>query len=136
MGAVAVVAVAAVGLAGCTGSGSSGSCVSPSISLSSDELRPGERVTVVGDAFVHGCADTSAVVDGVVVRGEPQSPATGLAVVWGQGGRTETLATVDADARGQFSVAVTVPADAQEGPATLRVEPADDALLVVVAPSG
>lgn len=120
--------------AGAGGADVAASCAAPSLELSRRTVEPGETVDVVGTAFLHGCADVSTVVDGTAVSLETTMPMTTLEVVWLQEGRRTVLASVDADpAAGDFRLAVTVPADADPGPATLRVSPAEDVTVTVTA---
>ena len=107
-------------------------CAAPALEVSKRTVEPGEAVEVVGTAFLHGCPDQGAVVDGTTVALETTAPMTTLEVVWLQNGRRTVLASVDADAAaGGFRLAVTVPADAKAGSATLRVAPAEEVRFTV-----
>jgi hypothetical protein len=110
------------------------SCAAPELTVSRSTVEAGQTVEIVGTAFLHGCADAGAVVDGTAVSLETTAPMTTLEVIWIQAGRRTVLASVDADATGGgFRLAVTVPADAVAGPAALRVSPAEDVAIAVTA---
>jgi len=126
-----------VPLAGCdsgaigdSGAGASAACAGPATEVSPTTAHPGDTLTVVSkyQFDVSGddeCPDTGR-------SPVTWTPRTGLEVTWQQENRTATLATGDADADGELTTVVTVPADALPGSATIVVDHAEPATIEVV----
>jgi hypothetical protein len=90
----------------------------PVLSVTEKTGEPGAKVTVTGKYFVGVCNDVRVPGD---VR--PISlPAKGVTIYIVQGDRRQEVARVDANEKNEFSVVVTIPADAAPGPATLLAE--------------
>lgn len=126
-----------VSLAGCdsgasSDSGVSGSaaCAAPATEVSATTAHPGDTLTVVS----HDQLDVSGDDECPDTGRSPVTwtPRNGLEVTWQQENRTATLATGDADANGELTTVVTVPADALPGPATIVVDHAEPATIEVV----
>lgn len=94
-------------------------CVGPRIAVSPRSAAPGAAVTVHGEGFGDNCYDTGSPPPGQGVLGNPLAD---IEITFVQDSTT-VLATVDADAEYEFTVEVTVPADAAPGPATFTTDP-------------
>ncbi|MFE7404737.1 hypothetical protein [Isoptericola sp. NPDC057559] len=133
--ALALPAVLTVALlaAGCapTGTSAGASCAAPAVDVEDGALTAGGAVRLAGTAFVEGCADFQGVSDGEPLPAESTAPMSDLAVRWVQGTHDVELATVDADAHGEWSAVVMVPDDAAPGDAVIRVAPAADVAVTV-----
>ena len=90
------------------GAGATG-CPSPSLEAEPARAAPGAKFRLRGSGFSSGCDE---------IR-----PAQGVRVTFRQGGKTWTLATVDADRNLTFDAALRVPVGAEPGRATLRATP-------------
>ncbi|MBT0993871.1 hypothetical protein KIN34_06170 [Cellulomonas sp. DKR-3] len=120
------------GAADADAAGAAASCEAPQVELSRRTVEAGQAVDVVGTAFLHGCDDAGTAADDAASAARTPVAMTTLEVVWLQDGRRTVLASVDADPdAGTFRIAVTVPADAAAGPATVRVAPAEDVRVTV-----
>lgn len=106
----------------------SADCSGPSLSVIPTSAGAGQAVTIHGQYFGTNCYDTGPPPPGQGFLGEP---ATGVGVYFGQGESTTPLTTVDADADYEFSVEVTVPADAVPGTAYFATDAPD--LITTVA---
>lgn len=84
----------------------SADCASPSITVSPEQARPGDRVTISGAAFGTACHDM-----GPSTLPPLGDPAADVDLVLHDGAVTLTLATVDADADYAIEERVTVPRD-------------------------
>lgn len=73
---------------------------------------PGEAFRVRGEAFGNACDDVGPLLD----RSEPLED---VRIVFRQGSREWTLATVDADRQKSFDVRVRVPVGTETGRATV-----------------
>ena len=118
----------------------SGSCVGPvlAVGASVDAAHPpttggvlqrGQIVTVTGEWFHSGCADTYSSGPGCsrtpAVPDDPEAPLTDVELTLHQGSRTWVLDTADATGD-HYTVRWSgrLPADAKPGPAELRAESA------------
>ncbi|WP_143426998.1 hypothetical protein [Georgenia soli] len=91
-------------------------CVAPHVSVEPAVARPGDEVTVRGVAMVDGCADAISVDEhGNQTPNETQSPIGSIDVILRTGEFDIVLATVDADANGEFEVTVVVPEGTPSG---------------------
>ena len=121
---VPALAVLALAVQGCGGASSgSASCAPPQVEASPASVSPGSTVLVTGRYFVDGCDDQG--------RGEVTPALRDQPVVWSQGDTSVPVDRVDADARGELSVQIRVPATATAGPASLTVGTAVPIPLVV-----
>lgn len=111
--------------------GTAAACAAPTITASATSADPGATLQLSGTGFLTGCRDTSEVDNGTLAPQENLSPLTDLVVRWEQGDALQELATVDADAQGEWSTTVTIPAQAVPGDATLRVDPAGTLTITV-----
>jgi hypothetical protein len=87
-------------------------------------------VTITGQYFGDGCADTGTLPAGAGPLGQP---LTGLVIVIDQADREYVVATGSADDRYEFAVDVVVPAGLQPGQATVSIV-AGDARMEVPTP--
>jgi len=106
------------------------SCVAPTARLRPSRVTRGATLTITGQYFGDGCADTGTVAPGAGALGEP---LTGLVIAIDQADREYIVATGSADDRYEFSVDVVVPAGLQPGQATVSVV-AGDARMEVPTP--
>lgn len=120
--ALVIVATAACG-GGDGGTSSAGGCAAPLIVVEPTTARAGDEVTVTGEGMFKGCADHISVnVDTGETHSEEVRPlrAVELRLV-PVDGEPEILTTVTADAKGEFTVTVTVPDTVPEGTATVEI---------------
>jgi hypothetical protein len=88
-------------------------CLPSTIALYPITARPGDRFTVVGNGFIAECNDVIVCNAGGCPSPSPTEPATRIRILFQQGGRTRTIATVDAGGDYAFRVGLTVPANAR-----------------------
>lgn len=98
----------------------SADCGGPQITVSPNSAAAGATVTVHGQAFGDNCYDTGPPPAGQGVLG---NPLTGVEIGFVQHDIATVLATVDADDEYQFTVEVTIPADAEPGQAAFTATP-------------
>lgn len=98
----------------------SADCSGPHITVSPSRALPGATVNIQGQAFGDSCYDTGPPPAG---QGALGTPLTDVEIGFVQDGVTTVVATVDADNEYQFSVDVTVPADAEPGQAAFTAIP-------------
>jgi hypothetical protein len=80
-----------------------------SLSLSPAQVKAGQRITVVGSAFICNAVSTGG-----------EAPLTHIAVTFVQGSVSQTVAAIDTGSQDPFKVVVTVPADARAGSAFIE----------------
>jgi hypothetical protein len=97
---------------GCTAGSGEAICVGPMLEAKPGRGAPGEAFRVHGEAFASGCNDTPN-------QPEKVGPIRNVRLVFRQGSQEWELATVDADRRCFFDVAVRVPPEAETGRATV-----------------
>ncbi len=90
------------------------SCAVPGYEVSPATVAPGGELTVTGTGWGTACNDVGPLPEGVRILG---APATGIELSVQQLGRTWLVGTVDADDEYRFGTTVTVPIDAEPGPA-------------------
>jgi hypothetical protein len=112
---------------GCTGSSASaGAWPQPRTVASPTQAAPGQVVTVAGDGLWDDCDDTGRHLE--------LHPLRDLAVIFEQETVSELARTDAAGARARAEVAVTIPATAAPGPATIRIHPASAAHVTITRP--
>lgn len=94
-----------------------GTCIEPSITLSSASGAAGQKVTVTGRSFYETCNDV-----GFNGPPPPMVPAKKIRIYFVQGDRKQELGVVDANANFEFSISVTVPANAAIGASSFLAE--------------
>jgi hypothetical protein len=110
-------------------------CAAPIVTVRPGRGAPGSGITVSGENFSPECNDTIACVVGQPCPTlAPNRPQRGITVQFVQREQTWTLATVDAQPDLTFSVATTVPSDAQRGPAEVVAAPAQPVKFEVGGP--
>ncbi|TDC53450.1 hypothetical protein E1212_05975 [Jiangella ureilytica] len=133
-----LVPVALVAGCGSDGPGASTSgdaaCAAPLTFLAEPAVAPGQTVHVQADGLWSGCRDHGYVdEDGRAHYPEPEpTPLTDQVVTFMQGGAKVELTVVDSDPTGAVELDVTIPADAEAGPAVITVGRAMPAALTVV----
>jgi hypothetical protein len=131
--ALALVAGCGAGGAGTTTDGEA-LCSAPVTSVAEPTVSPGQTVRVSAVDLWSSCRDHGiADDDGNVSYPDPEpSPLTGLHVRWTQDDTVVDLGTVDADSTAAAELDVTIPADADAGPAELTVGPHSSPAAVTV----
>jgi hypothetical protein len=81
------------------------------LSVSAARVKSGQRITVVGSAFVCNTVSTGG-----------EAPLTHIAVTFVQGSVSENVAAIDTGSQDPFKVIVTVPADARAGSAFIEAD--------------
>lgn len=130
--------VALIAACGSDGPGAStsgdGACAAPLTSLAEPTVAPGRTVHVQADGLWSGCRDHGYVdEDGNAYYPDPEpTPLTDQVVTFTQGDAEVELAVVDTDSTGAAELDVTIPADAEAGPAEIAVGRAVPAEVTVV----
>ena len=107
-------------------SGGGGACTAPRTVLSDTTVAPGDSIVISGDEMFRGCVDHDSVPDTPPPGWSPSEnldtgPLTDQVIVWRQESSEFVLGAVDADASGVIKITVTVPSNAEPGPAEIQV---------------
>ncbi|MBB5791880.1 hypothetical protein [Jiangella mangrovi] len=108
-------------------------CAAPFTTVDEPTVAPGQTVEVTAEGLWSSCRDHGASAeDGPVVYSDPEpTPLTAQVVRFTQGGTDVELAVVDTGTDASIEVDVTIPADAEPGPAEIAVGRADPAAVTV-----
>ena len=94
-------------------------CAAPTLSVAPDEAAPGSSVSVQGSGFMSECRDMLVCTPPADCSPEgPAPPEANVAIAFVQSDRTWELAVVNASSDYTFDVTVTIPEDAEPGPAS------------------
>lgn len=111
-------------------------CTAPRATLSDTTVAPGDSIVISGDEMFRGCVDYDSVPDAAPPGWSPKEnpdtgPLTDQAIVWRQDSIEIVLGTVDATNSGVIEVTVTVPNNAEPGPAEIQVGAVDPAVVTI-----